>query len=601
MAEASPISPKPSLKSARVGPYLLGRTLGVGATGRVKAATHIGNLQKVAIKIITKNTEQEKEAKKLEREITIMKLIRHPNILNIYDIYESHTELFLVLEQVEGGELFDYLVKRRRLSEEEALHFFQQIVRGVEHCHRFLICHRDLKPENLLLDNNMNVKIADFGMANLQVPTKLLETSCGSPHYASPEVISGEKYDGPTADVWSCGVILFALLTGDLPFNGENIRKLLLKVKTGVYSIPSHVSDKPRDLITKMMQLEPSDRITLNEVTKHPWFCSIPSTNIPETTDSPDDFQDFEDGYPPDYAFEQDLIEALELLGWTNSSELKDNLTGKGKNSAKIFYQLLKKRKDEMLENYCSDTKYENEGLAIRRTESFGSDFTEKVTSPVPVEVESPTNANAPHVNGPALAPLPISFGAPKRQPSQVHTNSPLGGTHSEGKKVGSPVTGSIRSKKSQKGELAINTTDFWSKDEKNSVLDRVSTPKLRKGYFVSDNNSPIVPPTLKVLWFKGMFNFQPDALHFNSDLDMTETNKIILEILKNLAVDTEKVCEGSFKCKHDSASKTIKFRVEIAKENNGKLKIQLQLKQGSNSVFQVIAKKLQEMWDQYC
>ena len=144
----------------------------------------------------------------------------------------------MVLEQVEGGELFDYLVKKGRLTENEALYFFQQIIRGVEYCHRYMIwydilliiSHRDLKPENLLLDKDYNVKVADFGMANLQVPTKLMETSCGSPHYASPEIIRGDKYDGPTSDVWSCGVILYALLTGNLPFADDNIRKLLAKV-----------------------------------------------------------------------------------------------------------------------------------------------------------------------------------------------------------------------------------------------------------------------------------------------------------------------------------------------------------------------------------
>lgn len=134
------------------------------------------------------------------------------------------------MELVEGGELFDYLVKKGRLSENEAVGFFQQIIMGLEYCHRHLICHRDLKPENLLLDKYRNVKIADFGMASLQPPSVMLETSCGSPHYASPEVIKGIKYDGKLSDIWSCGIILYALVTGNLPFDDENIRKLLNKV-----------------------------------------------------------------------------------------------------------------------------------------------------------------------------------------------------------------------------------------------------------------------------------------------------------------------------------------------------------------------------------
>jgi serine/threonine protein kinase len=130
------------------------------------------------------------------REITLMKLIQHPNVVQLYDVYESATELYLVLEYVEGGELFDYLVSRTRLPENEALVFFQQIIAGIDYCHQHLISHRDLKPENLLLDAQKNVKIADFGMAALQQGGSLLETSCGSPHYASPEIIRGEKYHG---------------------------------------------------------------------------------------------------------------------------------------------------------------------------------------------------------------------------------------------------------------------------------------------------------------------------------------------------------------------------------------------------------------------
>mgnify|MGYP001057117960 CR=1 FL=1 len=128
-----------------------------------------------------------------------MKLIRHPNILTLHDVYESNSDLYLVLDHVEGGELFDYLVKRGRLPEREALIFFQQVISGLDYCHQHLVCHRDLKPENLLLDANLNIKIADFGMAALQPEGKFLETSCGSPHYASPEIIKGEKYDGSSS------------------------------------------------------------------------------------------------------------------------------------------------------------------------------------------------------------------------------------------------------------------------------------------------------------------------------------------------------------------------------------------------------------------
>ncbi|KAI9003626.1 kinase-like domain-containing protein [Gaertneriomyces semiglobifer] len=319
----------------RIGPYMVGKTLGVGSTGRVKLGSHIETGHKVGIKIIPKEAihKEGKEGtgglnKKLEREITIMKLIQHPNVLQLYDVYETDKELFLILEFVEGGELFDYLVKKGRLSESEALSFFQQIMFGIDFCHRYLICHRDLKPENLLLDRDLNVKIADFGMASLQVPSKMLETSCGSPHYASPEIIKGIKYDGAAADIWSCGVILYALLTGNLPFDDENIRRLLSKVKSGVYVIPEHVSDDAKDLIRKMLQIKPGDRITMRDIFRHPWFTSRPPKNPSVMNYNVDEVKlqrpidDLND-------IEPDILNSLSLLGWGNEEELLNALQAK--------------------------------------------------------------------------------------------------------------------------------------------------------------------------------------------------------------------------------------------------------------------------------
>lgn len=310
-----------------------------------------------------------------------MKLIQHPNILQIYDVYEGSKELYLlyntrylVLEQVEGGELFDYLVKKGRLTENEALFFFQQIVCGVEYCHRHLICHRDLKPENLLLDKDYNIKIADFGMANLQVPSKLLETSCGSPHYASPEIIKGDKYDGPKSDVWSCGIVLFALLTGNLPFDDENIRRLLNKVKTGVYEMPKHISPLPRDLVLRLLTVDPGLRPTLGEVMEHPWFKSREPKNVIKVTPS---IWDTNSNYPINFEFETDLLDSLKLLGWSNRSELLDSLHAQGTNAAKVYYNLIHHRKWELLENYDNENaeKYEVEGGPVRRAHSFSSNI----------------------------------------------------------------------------------------------------------------------------------------------------------------------------------------------------------------------------------
>lgn len=215
----------------------------------------------------------------LEREIVVMKLIQHPNIIQLYDVWETSTELYMVLEYVEGGELFDHLCSRGRLSTTEALGFFQQIITAIDYCHRFNIAHRDLKPENLLLDENMNIKVADFGMAGWQQTGSLMYTACGSPHYAAPELIKGEAYNASAADIWSCGIILYALLAGRLPFDDEDLVTLLEKVKTGKFEIPTAIDPTAQNLIRRMLDSDPSTRITIPEIMKHPFFTSqMPKT-----------------------------------------------------------------------------------------------------------------------------------------------------------------------------------------------------------------------------------------------------------------------------------------------------------------------------------
>ncbi|XP_031409313.1 serine/threonine-protein kinase BRSK2 isoform X6 [Meleagris gallopavo] len=255
-----------------VGPYRLEKTLGKGQTGLVKLGVHCVTCQKVAIKIVNREKLSESVLMKVEREIAILKLIEHPHVLKLHDVYENKKYLYLVLEHVSGGELFDYLVKKGRLTPKEARKFFRQIISALDFCHSHSICHRDLKPENLLLDEKNNIRIADFGMASLQVGDSLLETSCGSPHYACPEVIRGEKYDGRKADVWSCGVILFALLVGALPFDDDNLRQLLEKVKRGVFHMPHFIPPDCQNLLRGMIEVDASKRLTLEHIQKHIWY-----------------------------------------------------------------------------------------------------------------------------------------------------------------------------------------------------------------------------------------------------------------------------------------------------------------------------------------
>ncbi|WZZ36446.1 hypothetical protein YC2023_019847 [Brassica napus] len=253
--------------------YKLGKTLGIGSFGKVKIAEHVVTGHKVAIKILNrrkiKNMEMEE---KVGREIKILRLFMHHHIIRQYEVIETPSDIYVVMEYVKSGELFDYIVEKGRLQEEEARNFFQQIISGVEYCHRNMVVHRDLKPENLLLDSRCNIKIADFGLSNVMRDGHFLKTSCGSPNYAAPEVISGKLYAGPEVDVWSCGVILYALLCGTLPFDDENIPNLFKKIKGGIYTLPSHLSPDARDLIPRMLVVDPVKRISIPEIRQHRWF-----------------------------------------------------------------------------------------------------------------------------------------------------------------------------------------------------------------------------------------------------------------------------------------------------------------------------------------
>ncbi|KAI4387806.1 hypothetical protein MLD38_000208 [Melastoma candidum] len=253
--------------------YKLGKTLAIGSFGKVKIAEHVLTGHKVAIKILNrrkiKNVEMEE---KVRREIKILRLFMHPHIIRLYEVIETPLDIYVVMEYVKSGVLFDYIVEKGRLQEDEAHNFFQQIISGVDYCHRNMVVHRDLKPENLLLDSKCNVKIADFGLSNIMRDGHFLKTSCGSPNYAAPEVISGKLYGGPEVDVWSCGVILYALLCGTLPFDDENVRNLFKKIKGAMYTLPSHLSAGSKDLIPRMLVVNPMKRITIPEIRQHPWF-----------------------------------------------------------------------------------------------------------------------------------------------------------------------------------------------------------------------------------------------------------------------------------------------------------------------------------------
>ncbi|KAL9099714.1 MAG: hypothetical protein Q9163_004823 [Psora crenata] len=398
-----------SRTKAAVGPWRLGKTIGKGASGRVRKARHKYTGQDAAIKIISKKSAKLLQSQSLaamdtmvveranpegrrvmpfgiERECAIMKLIEHPNIISLYDVWENRGELYtsrasislfggvtdtahryLVLEYVEGGELFNYIQTNGPLPEHEAVRIFRQIIAGLSYCHTFNICHRDLKPENILLDRNGNVKIVDFGMAALQPRHDWLFTPCGSVQYACPEVILAKPYRGDKADIWASGVVLFAMLTGFLPFdspkrpNGdEDVEGVVRHVLSCDYEFPDGLSHEAEDFIWKVLQPDPEKRLRTRHMWEHPLLTryahldSVDAEGRPYIGPAPP-LTALDCGPPITHQSQIDaeLLRNLHML-WHNvpEIELAERLMRIEPNYEKIIYAKLMRFKEQTLENY---------------------------------------------------------------------------------------------------------------------------------------------------------------------------------------------------------------------------------------------------------
>ncbi|KAI0033335.1 CAMK/CAMKL/AMPK protein kinase [Vararia minispora EC-137] len=269
MTEVDGLKPMPASK---LGEYKVIKEIAEGTFGKVKMAIHTLTGQKVAMKYLSKQVISATKTKnRVQREVDYMRALRHPHIIKLYEVISTHTDIIIVLEYA-GGELFNYIVANGRMTESQARRFFQQIISGVEYSHRLKIVHRDLKPENVLLDDDLNVKIADFGLSNEIKDGDFLKTSCGSPNYAAPEVIRGGLYTGPEIDVWSCGVILYVMLCGRLPFEDDDVHTLFTKISQGTYHMPSYLSSEARGLINSMLAVDPVKRITVPDILQHPFY-----------------------------------------------------------------------------------------------------------------------------------------------------------------------------------------------------------------------------------------------------------------------------------------------------------------------------------------
>lgn len=352
LSKQTDIRPKDNAKM--VGDYVVEKTLGQGTFGKVKQGYHIFTGQKVAIKILDKSKiEDINDIERVEREIHILKIVRHPAVIKLYEIIETPSRLFLIMEHCCNGEVFNYITSKNHLSEQEACRLFQQLISGIEYLGELGIAHRDIKPENLLLDEEKNLKIVDFGLSNTFKKDEKLVTACGSPCYAAPELIKGLEYVGPKADIWSAGVVLFCLICGHLPFEDQNTQSLYQKILHADYQYSCILSDEVKNLIDNILVPEPRLRYGIKQIKQNAWFNSYKPAQPIKDFDKDEQIvvherllREMKAACPDiDATFARCCIEA----------NVKNNLTS--------FYHLLMKKKITNQESFSDVRDKETKGL----------------------------------------------------------------------------------------------------------------------------------------------------------------------------------------------------------------------------------------------
>ena len=261
-------------KNKKIGDYLLLSTIGSGTFSKVKLGLHIPTKQKVAVKILDKDKiNDEADIERIKREIHILSILRHPNIVQLYETITSENNIYIIMEYVEGKDLFQYIYSMQHLTEYKSSQLFRQLISCLEYIHKLGIVHRDIKPENILLTKNKkNIKLVDFGLSNTYEEGELIKTACGSPCYAAPEMISGKEYEGFYSDLWSSGVVLYCMLVGKLPFDDEDIKKLYHNIKIANYIMPNFLSNYAQDILRRILVPNPKRRIKLEDLKRHPFL-----------------------------------------------------------------------------------------------------------------------------------------------------------------------------------------------------------------------------------------------------------------------------------------------------------------------------------------
>eukprot|EP01006_Ploeotia_vitrea_P035075 TRINITY_DN65833_c5_g2_i3.p1 TRINITY_DN65833_c5_g2~~TRINITY_DN65833_c5_g2_i3.p1 ORF type:complete len:685 (+),score=429.96 TRINITY_DN65833_c5_g2_i3:230-2284(+) len=546
-----------------VGPWILGQTLGRGTTGKVKVAHHKDTGHEVAIKIVKKQyvmTHREKIA----REIAVMRLIHNKYVMKMYDVLETTGHLFLVLENVKGGELFDYIIQEGRLPRPECLRIMSQIIQGVEYCHRHHVCHRDLKPENLLLDHEKNIKIADFGMAQVQQENAVLGTFCGSPHYGAPEVVSGIKYDGRKSDVWSLGVVFYAAISGMLPFDHPNISKLLALVKRGVFHMPSFVPSDIQDLIKRMLTVDVDKRIKTHEIKHHrcwngPHGNNIYFPAIPQPSPALERMRLNPIGNIDDV--DMRIVENLTGLGWGNKDDLVKTLVRQSTHAADdgddlnktelVFYHLLA----DKLERYSRGDVSPMPGEKPKKHR--GLHITPRGGSSSGGSAASGDDGK----DGGSTTPR-------KHKRSNSSSKSPRGGSGSDDDKGSkTPKRGGGKPSFKKKHGLKLEPVGRDVKERVKQDGKFTTTPRFHRLRVNSpdgevDSAAAPITPTAKRSWFKNLFRRRPSmdvasrdaqaqgASGMYSEASPEEVQKRVKEVLEDMGITVKHASKSDYELK---------------------------------------------------
>ncbi|KAM4528694.1 MAP/microtubule affinity-regulating kinase 3-like isoform 2-T2 [Fundulus diaphanus] len=483
--------------SPHVGNYRLLKTIGKGNFAKVKLARHIPTGREVAIKIIDKTQLNPTSLQKLFREVRIMKILNHPNIVKLFEVIETEKTLYLVMEYASGGEVFDYLVAHGRMKEKEARAKFRQIVSAVQYCHQKHIVHRDLKAENLLLDADMNIKIADFGFSNEFTLGGKLDTFCGSPPYAAPELFQGKKYDGPEVDVWSLGVILYTLVSGSLPFDGQNLKELRERVLRGKYRIPFYMSTDCENLLKRFLVLNPGKRGTLEQIMKDRWINGGDEEQLVPYVEPELDIRD------------QSRIDLMVQMGYSRE-KINDSLSKMKYDDITAAYLLLARRAAEMdlsgasslLKPHPSSSSHSPAHLLSQRSSSSSkqrrySDQVGPVASAAVSSRRSPAAAEAepkPEAGGQNRKSGPGEAGSP----SLGNASNPNAGDIPERRKTSASSTASSSSM-TRRNTYVCSSTDRTTASAVHNGKENssTSTPTKRSGGGASTHSvsSGAAPP----------------------------------------------------------------------------------------------------------